>query len=144
MFVTATTTTIRLLLLLSGLVLENLLDDLLFLEQKGADDSVSDTSVAERSSVSARHCSLTLGDLLVLLGAKRGNSRESVSASSALGSVRALLHVVASETTARSLHDLGNIALGTVAVASHVGNTSVFNHDEINVYIICIFVVVNI
>lgn len=59
----------RLLLLLARLLLlQNLLDDLLLLDQEGADDAVPDAVTASRTTVGALDGLLGLGDLGVLAG----------------------------------------------------------------------------
>lgn len=72
----------RLLLLLARLLLlQNLLDDLLLLDQEGADNAVADAVAASGTTVGALDGLLGLGDLGVLAGAESGKLMREVSQS---------------------------------------------------------------
>ena len=120
----------RLLLLLSGLVLKDLLYDLLLLDQERANDSVSDAFGTSRSTVRSGDCSLALGQFFVLLRAKRRNSVDGSSAVTAAGSLGTFLNVMTYETTTWRFDHVNFVAFGTVAVTSHVGYTTILYHVE--------------
>lgn len=61
------------LLLALASLLQDLLDDLLLLDQEGADDAVPDAVTASRATVGALDGLLGLGDLGVLAGAEGGD-----------------------------------------------------------------------
>ena len=115
---------LRCLLLLLGLasLLQDLLDDLLLLDQEGADDAVANAVAAPGTAVGALDGLLGLGERSILAGAEGGDAGELGAAVTALGSSTALLDVKDTVLAAGSLDDPGPVGPGVVGVATAVGN----------------------
>jgi hypothetical protein len=100
--------------LLGLLLLQDSLDDLLFLNQKGSDNSLLDTVGTSRPTVSSRHGLVGLGDLSVLSGSQSGDTSQGVTTVTTLGSGGSLLDVLSDQLSTRGLNDLDLIRSGVV------------------------------
>jgi hypothetical protein len=101
------------LLLLSGL-LEHTLNDLLFLNEEGTDDSLLDTAGADVTTVGTLDGLVWLGNVGVFTWSQAGNTWKSNTAVTALWSRGILLDVQVSEVTTWGLDDLDLVRSGVV------------------------------
>lgn len=101
------------LLLLSGL-LEHTLDDLLFLDEEGTDDSFLDTTGADVTTVGTLNSLVWLGNVGVLTWSQASNTWKSNAAVTTLWSRGVLLDVQVSEVTTWGLDDLDLVRSGVV------------------------------
>lgn len=90
----------------SLLLLDNLLDNLLFLNKESTDDLLLDTVTASSATVSTVNGLLGLGGSGVLTGTESGNTGEGDATFTTLGSGAGLLEVKVTELATRGLNNL--------------------------------------
>ncbi len=114
------TTTAALLLALRLGALARL-DDLLLLDQKGANNPTADALEAARAAVGPRNGALALLEPTHHRGTDLRDARELVAAVSAAGTLALLRRVLKRELATRCLDDLHRVGLGVVATTPLVG-----------------------
>ena len=109
---------------------QNLLDGLLFFQQKGSNDALTNASMAQGSSVNARYLALALLGALVLGTAQVLNALERIFAVPAFGSLAGLVDALGLQTTTRCSNCLQLVLFCVVAVA-RISCPAAVRHDGI-------------
>lgn len=109
---------------------QNLLDGLLFFQQKGANDALTNASMAQGSSVNTRYLALALLGALVLGTAQVLNALERIFAVPAFGSLAGLVDALGLQTTTRCSNCLQLVLFCVVAVA-RISCPAAVRHDGI-------------
>lgn len=113
-------------LLLGGLSLQHVLNDLCLLDQESPDNPGPDAAGAPGTAVSPGHALLSLGDGSVLPGAVSLDTAKVAVAVTAFGDGTTLVYVKVTEVTTGSLDDLSASRLGVVRVTLAEGDS--FGH----------------
>jgi hypothetical protein len=104
----------------SSLGLQNLLNNLLFFNQEGTDDAVTNAARATRSTVGTGNGFLVGGHAMELGGANSRNTIQGNTTITTLGGTNLLGSVDVSELVARSLDDLHAVGTGSIRILATI------------------------